>query len=315
MDLEIRHLRVICAIAETGSLTSTARNLRLSQPGLTAQLRRIETMLGGSLFTRTSHGVRPTAFGELVLARARAILPAIDDLVIGLRVPGAPAKLRIGSVNAPLLAGLVADLRKSLPDVQVTTVTRGASTRLVELVAAGQLELAVVGDCPGFELAAPPGVVLHPVAVEPVFAMMADGHPLAARTRVTLAELAAEDWVAPPPDDDRVREYWSTVFHAEGLHPRVPHEVEGPLLLDLVLEGQGVSLCQATFRDRPGLAIRPIDGDPLWYRHLLAWQREGPVTSEVVEQARRAHAAATTHNEVYPAWLDGGTAHPAPYHR
>lgn len=305
MELEIRHLRLICSIAETGSLTRAAKGLRLSQPGLTAQLRRIETMLGGQLFTRTTRGVRPTAFGELVLARARAVLPAIDELAVGLRAPGGPRTLRVGSVNAPLLPGLVSALRG---DYRVTTVTRGASTRLVELVAAGQLELAVVGDCPGFALAEPPGVVLHPVAAEPVFAIMAADHPLAARSSVTLRELAAEDWVAPPPDDDRVREYWSSVLHAQGLTISVLHEVEGPLLVDLVAGGHGVSLCQATFRQVPGLAVRPITGDPLWYRHQLAWRRDGPFGAELVAPARAAYDAATRRNDAYPAWLSSSVA-------
>lgn len=306
MELEIRHLRIVCAIAESGSLTRAAKTLRLSQPGLTAQLRRIETMLGGTLFERAPQGVRPTAFGELVLARARAVLPAIDDLVSGLRAPAQNRTLRIGTVNGPLLAGLVTWLDTAHPEAVVTTVARGASTRLVELVEAAQLELAVVGDCPGFELAAGPSVVLQPVATEPVFAMMAAGHPLAAKAEVTLGELAAEDWIAPPPDDDRVREYWATVFHGAGLVMRVRHEVEGPVLLDLVLAGRGVSLCQATFRQAPGLVIRPITGTPLWYRHLLAWHRDGPFTSEaaeVVEHARRAHDEAGKRNDAYPAWL------------
>ncbi|GAA2355302.1 LysR family transcriptional regulator [Nonomuraea africana] len=311
MEVEIRHLRIICAIAESGSLTRAAKTLRLSQPGLTAQLRRIETMLGGTLFERAPQGVRPTAFGELVLARSRAVLPAIDDLVFGLRAPAQNRTLRIGTVNAPLLTGLLTWLDAAHPEALVTTVTRGAATRLVELVEAAQLELAVVGDCPGYELAAGPSVVLRPVATEPVFAMMAVGHPLAAKTEVTLTELAAEDWIAPPPDDDRIREYWTTIFHDAGLAMRVRHEAEGTVLLDLVLARRGVSLCQATFRQVPGLAIRPIAGDPLWYRHLLAWHRDAPfaaAAAEVVEHARHAYDEASRRNDAYPAWLAGHTA-------
>ncbi len=53
----MRHLRVVATIAETGSLTKAAAALRLSQPGLSAQLRRIEQLLGGRLFDRGSNGV------------------------------------------------------------------------------------------------------------------------------------------------------------------------------------------------------------------------------------------------------------------
>ena len=72
MDLELRHLRMICAIAEAGSVSRAASVLGLAQPALTAQLQRIERTLGGPLFERDRRGARPTAMGELVLSRARA---------------------------------------------------------------------------------------------------------------------------------------------------------------------------------------------------------------------------------------------------
>ena len=52
MDLELRHLRIVCAVAEAGSVTKAAASLGLAQPAVTAQLRRIERTLGGQLFER-----------------------------------------------------------------------------------------------------------------------------------------------------------------------------------------------------------------------------------------------------------------------
>jgi DNA-binding transcriptional LysR family regulator len=77
MDIELRHLRVVCAIADTGSVTKAAALLGLAQPALTTQLQRIERTLGGTLFERDRRGARPTALGELVLARARVLIPAV----------------------------------------------------------------------------------------------------------------------------------------------------------------------------------------------------------------------------------------------
>lgn len=59
MNLELRHLRVVCAIAETGSVTKAASTLGLAQPALTAQLQRIERTLGGPLFERDRRGPVP----------------------------------------------------------------------------------------------------------------------------------------------------------------------------------------------------------------------------------------------------------------
>src|SRR5687768_16480593 len=80
MELELRHLKVVCAIADLGSVTKAASALGLAQPALTAQLQRIERTLGGPLFVRDRRGARATPLGELVLARARVVLPAVEGL-------------------------------------------------------------------------------------------------------------------------------------------------------------------------------------------------------------------------------------------
>ncbi len=59
MELELRHLRTVRAIADTGSLTKAAATLGLAQPALSAQLRRIEKALGGTLFERDHTGPAP----------------------------------------------------------------------------------------------------------------------------------------------------------------------------------------------------------------------------------------------------------------
>jgi DNA-binding transcriptional LysR family regulator len=281
MELEVRHLRVICAIAEHGSLTRAAAALRLTQPGLSAQLGRIESMLGGGLFVRGSGGMLPTAFGQMVLTRARAILPGVDELLsataTAARLGGSPRRVRLGSVNAPLLGGLIGAIQTLLPGAEVTSRAWHSPPTLVDDVAAGRLEAAVVGDSPGFELEPRAGVVLRPVATEPVFALLPADHPLAALEEVSLHRLAEENWVVPEPNDDRTREYWSSVLALIDGNTRTPYEAEGRLLIDIVRAGHGVSVCQATFDEVPGVAVRPITGNPLWYRHILAWHPNGPI--------------------------------------
>lgn len=76
-ELELRHLRTLCAIAESGSLTKAAVSLGVTQPALSAQLRAVEDLIGGKLFDRASAGSNPTELGESVVALAAALL---DDL-------------------------------------------------------------------------------------------------------------------------------------------------------------------------------------------------------------------------------------------
>ena len=77
-DLELRHLRAVCAIADAGSITKAASTLGVTQPGLSAQLRAVEEIIGGSLFNRDSAGCTPTEIGTDLIAMAR---PLLNDLV------------------------------------------------------------------------------------------------------------------------------------------------------------------------------------------------------------------------------------------
>ncbi|GAA3040734.1 hypothetical protein GCM10020000_19140 [Streptomyces olivoverticillatus] len=54
--------------------------------------------------------------------------------------------------------------------------------------------------------------------------------------------------------------------------------------------GLAVSLCQATYIEVPGVAVRPLAGNPLWYRHVLAWHREGPLAAYGDEIVRKVGA-------------------------
>src|ERR1700760_3914191 len=78
-DMELRHLRYFVAIAEERSFTRAAERLWVAQPGLSSQIRRLESELGIRLFDRHTRGVRLTPAGDLFLERARVALAAADD--------------------------------------------------------------------------------------------------------------------------------------------------------------------------------------------------------------------------------------------
>lgn len=315
MDLEIRHLRVVCAIAEAGSLRRAATTLGLTQPGLSTQLRRIENMLGGPLFNRRQAGAAPTPLGELVLARSRAILPGIDELLAdtarAARGLSATTRIRVGSVGAPLLGHLILAVKHALPHAEVTSRCQYSPATLLDDLAAHRLEAAVLGDHPGHELPRPEGITFHPIATEPVFALLPATHPLAEQEDVPLSRLLEEDWAVPRPDADRTREYWSTACDTTGhRRPHTPYEAEGRQLIEIVRAGLAVSLCQATFIQAPGTVVRPLTGDPLWYRHLLAWHRDGPLTSQEPDILRRVTQGYHTTRTTSPTYANWRRRHP-----
>src|SRR5258706_1064134 len=110
MELEVRHLRVLVAVADHGSVTKAAATLGLSQPSLSSQLRRIEKELGAPLFDRSHEGMVPTELGRSVLAKARSVLADMADLRtrnVCADDANRAVELRIGSMPGPLLARMV----------------------------------------------------------------------------------------------------------------------------------------------------------------------------------------------------------------
>ncbi len=96
LNVPIEIVRTIIAIAETGSLSKAAEKLGLSQPAVSSQIKRIQNLLGGQVFTRTANGTTSTPLGKLVLNQARKMLEANDQM---LRLGGSadgPQPIRLG---------------------------------------------------------------------------------------------------------------------------------------------------------------------------------------------------------------------------
>lgn len=310
MEFDTRHLRLICAIADAGSVTRAAATLSMSQPSLTGQLQRIEHHLGGRLFVRDRLGAVPTPLGEFVLTRARNVLPAMDDLVREATRYAAAGhgrvQIRYGAVPSPLMAGLVQRLG-DINSGEVSLCTESSSLVLANLVANHHLEFATLLDFPGLPVRLNRGLQRHVVAVEPAFVLLPIASPLADRTELELADLADAAWVVPPLDDNGLRERLAQLCEEAGFTLRIAHETESGGTRDLVREGLGVGVGQATFRDTPGIKALPLVGSPFRIRHTLVWYRSDR-SDRIAEQVKTA--AEVSYQEVvqrtphYLSWLE-----------
>ncbi|MFB7575299.1 LysR family transcriptional regulator [Streptomyces sp. NPDC056165] len=298
MQLEIRHLRALSTIAEHGSVTRAAAALGVSQPALSAQLRRIEGLLGGEVFTRGRHGVRTTPFGEFVMSRTRAALGNIDDLLD--RAPGRAGPqsvVRFGAYESPLALEVVERVATLLPGARTELQVAYYTGLLLDCIATGRLDGALLADYPGFELRPQPAVRYAEVATEPVHVALPAGHPAAARKEVRLADLADEDWALSPSDGTGWPEHLLDECERAGFRPRVRYRLEQTgMRTELVAAGRAVSACQASYRGGEGIAVRPIAGGFVRMRLLLAWHRDSalaPRAPVLVEAVREVHRRAT----------------------
>ncbi|KFU81917.1 DNA-binding transcriptional regulator, LysR family [Amycolatopsis lurida] len=311
MDVELRHLRVVCAVADAGSITRAAIGLGSTQPALTAAVQRIERAFGGTLFVRGRDGVFPTAFGECVLVRARAVLAAADTMhrdAARFLAEGEKRPVALGGIGGSMVVELADRLGDSGRGQAVSVTTEFSPLRLLDLVAGGQLDAAVVADYPGHRLPSAPGVASRPLATQPVFVAIAADHPAARRAEIDLADLAAERWVLGPSDGAGWPECFEEACAQAGFRPLVAHRsTELRPLQRLIAAGRAISPCQVTFPTSPGIAIRPLADDPLWMRYLIAWSTEGAFGAEsdvLIAAAEAAYRSDTESSHPYRRWLE-----------
>ncbi|MEU9100931.1 LysR family transcriptional regulator [Streptomyces sp. NPDC048361] len=194
MDLELRHARAVSIIAEAGSISKAAVRLNLPQPSLTAQLRRIEKMLGGDLFVRSSSGIVPTPRGKRLIPMLAGLVQQADD-VIGEAAASTTITLRFGNTEwtPPTLLGAI---QAAVPAVDVETETL-APAAAVDAVHRGALTVAMVPcsatDMP--ESLLQTGLETKVIVREPIWLAVPRDHPLAGRPFVDATHLSTLRWV------------------------------------------------------------------------------------------------------------------------
>ncbi|MFB7948540.1 LysR family transcriptional regulator [Kitasatospora phosalacinea] len=269
MDLELRHLRVLCAIADSGSVGRAAAAIGASQPATSTQLRRIERYLGAVVFDRTAAGVVPTTFGAEVLAAAREVLSRVDRLGQAAAPDGERPhrELRLTTDCPALLPGTLARARQLRPELRFALV-RGRD-------ADPPFDLALLLDHPGSGLRATPALAARAVATEPVFVALPTGHPLRHHAEPALADLAGEHWLLPAADGASWPALFRAACEAASFAPAGVRELPYGRreVLDLVAAGLGAALVPGSTAPVPGVSVKPLLGTPLWLRYVLLWQR------------------------------------------
>lgn len=241
MDLEMRHLRALLAVAEELNFTRAAERLHLTQQALSGQIRQLEDRVGTQLVLRDSHRVQLTPAGGTLLEHARPLLAGAEHAILAARAAGSePARLTVGYV-APFTRRLVGRafdaFYATYPDTEVTIHFAGFLDPLGGL-RAGPADVAILyGE---FEHE---GIELRLLFSEPRGIALAADHPLAARSEVTIQEFTAEPLIEVPVRDRTWSDFWTAARDREGLPPQVGASVT---TLDGLMEAIGAGLGVAT---------------------------------------------------------------------
>ena len=146
ISLDIRMLRSMLSVADTGSITETARRLGRTQPAITLQLQRLEELSGRVLFRQEGRRMVPTADGDTVVSYAKSILRLHDELLARLSSTTIEGCVTLGTPDlyaAYVLPAILNLFRRSFPRIQVE-LRCALSTPLVNLVHRGEVDIALV---------------------------------------------------------------------------------------------------------------------------------------------------------------------------
>jgi len=186
--MEIHQLRYFVAVAEEGSFSRAAAKVRVAQPSLSQQIRKLEAEVGQPLFDRLPRSVVLTEAGRCLIDYARQILASIGDArrcVDELKgeIAGKVAVGAIPTIAPYVLPELVVTFQKHYPDVTleiVEDVTKGVTRR----IDAGELDVALASTC-----RPSPTLRRESLGTEPLLALVPKAHPLAKKDFVEFDDL------------------------------------------------------------------------------------------------------------------------------
>ena len=232
--MDLKQLDYFVHVAELGSFTRAATQLKVVQSALSRQVRALEVELRQPLFERTGRGVTLTEPGKRLLEHGRGILQQVARarLDIENQRGAATGRIVIGlppSVSRTLTGPLVAAFRKRFPKATLSVV-EGLSTYVMEWLAIGRVDCAVV-----YNVAPSPAVDLLPVLDEPLFLVSARGPKGRLLGRPAALEEVAGLQLVIPSRPHSIRMLVEAALATEGLRPTVALEIESiPAILDLV---------------------------------------------------------------------------------
>ncbi|HYL03957.1 MAG TPA: LysR substrate-binding domain-containing protein [Steroidobacteraceae bacterium] len=277
MELKLKDLRYLVAVADQRHFGRAAARCFVSQPTLSAQLKKLEQSLGVQLIERAPNNVSLTETGEQVVARARRILEASDEVVALARSRRDPlaGRLRVAllpTIGPYLLPRVARALRKALPRLELR-LYEYQTAPMLEKLHAGELDLGILAL--PVELA---GLEARELYSEPFVVALPERHALAARAALRTDDLRGESLLLLE-DGHCLRDQALEVCSRAGVKDSPDFRATSlETLRQMVATGAGVTLLpelasRGAYGHAQGVAIRPFVRPAPSRRIGAAWRR------------------------------------------
>ena len=269
--MELKQLRVLQAVGESGSFSAAADRLDYTQPAVSKIVATLERQLGTTLVDRGIRPLRLTEAGTALTQRAAAAFAQIaaGELEVEAIANLSAGSLRVGtfsSAGAAMVVDALRALRESHPDVDVSITEIGMPSAVIRSLRRGDLDLGVSFDYPEIGDTFDDDLALVHLLDDPFDVVVPRGHRLEREQTIRFADLGGENWLlgdfgADSPSfrmiDRRCRD--------AGFDPHVAYRINDCQMAQaLVAAGEGIALLPRLMlrATHPGVAIRPLTTDP-----------------------------------------------------
>ena len=228
---DVQRLRAFALVLDLGSISGAASVLGYTQSAVSQQLAALEREVGTALVDRSQRPLRPTRGGELLRPHAERVLAAVSagEAALGDHLGGI-RRLRLAAFTSALssfVPAAVRDLRRAHGDLVVQVLQLETQEAIAQLLAGGA-DLAVVHHMPGVAVPETAGLRRRRLLVDPLYVLVPEGHPLARRDELRVADLDGEALILPRRDTPagRFRSVVEQLCAQAGFAPRVAYEID-----------------------------------------------------------------------------------------
>ncbi len=278
--MELRHLRYFVTVADELSFSRAAERLQMAQPPLSQQIQALEAELGVRLFDRKKRPLQVTPAGQVFLEEARSTLAQLEQAVQkAQRVhQGELGCFTIGftsSIANGVLPNILRTFRQRYPEIKLILREENSAFQLQGL-RDRQTDIIFVYQV--HDVAEAHDLAMMPLSQETLVAVLPQSHPLAAHAKISLADLADEEFVMPlRPVVSGLPEQIYYLCTQAGFVPKVAQEaVFMVTILGLVAGNIGISILPSSVQNlrRKGVVYRPIQEKTSAHQLTAVWRRE-----------------------------------------